>query len=84
MRKNIGSNTNKNLNGKYSQNVLDHAKETATVALQTTSKRAIQRTAEPTGDLTCNEIANEITKISKTSPQNDSETNANELEKKNT
>ena len=36
MGKNIGKNINKNLSGKYSQKLLDHAKQSATDALKTT------------------------------------------------
>ena len=36
----------KNLNGKYSQKPLDHAKQSAADALKTTSKGAIQITKE--------------------------------------
>ena len=39
MGKNIGNNINKNLSGKYSQKLFDHAKESATDALKTTSKK---------------------------------------------
>ena len=49
--KNRSKNKNKNLSGKYSQKLLDHAKKFATDALKTSSKRAIQKTAEATGDL---------------------------------
>ena len=44
MGKNIGK--NKTLSGKYSQKLLDHAKNSATDALKTTSKRIIQKTGE--------------------------------------
>ena len=50
MDKNIGKIIIKNLSGKYSQELLDHAKESATDALKTASKRAIRKTAEATGD----------------------------------
>ena len=40
----------KNLNGKYSQELFDHAKQFATGALKTASKRAIQKTAGATGE----------------------------------
>ena len=50
----------KNLSCKYSQKLLDHAKQSATDALKTASKRAIQKTAEATGDLTDIKIANKI------------------------
>ena len=51
MSKNIGKNITKNFRGKYSQKVLDYAKKVATDALKTSSKRAIQKTAEEIGDL---------------------------------
>ena len=41
MSKNINKNKSKNLSGKYSQKVLDHARQSATDALKTTSNRAI-------------------------------------------
>ena len=61
------------MSGKYSQKLLDHAKQTATDALKTTSKRVIQKTAEAIGDFIYNKIADavakyydrKITKISK-------------------
>ena len=65
MGKNIDKNISKNLRGKYNQKLLDHAKKSATDALETTSKRAIQKTAEASGDLIGNKIANRITKVSK-------------------
>ena len=64
MGKKIGKNISKNLNGKYSpgmlgmhQKFLHHAKQSATDAFKTASKR-IQKTAEATGDLIGNKIAN--------------------------
>ena len=38
MVKNIGKNLSKNLSGKYTQKLLDHAKQSATDAVKTTSK----------------------------------------------
>ena len=80
MGKNIGKNISKNLSGKYSpsmlpmrQKILDHAKKFATDALKTFSERVIQKTAEATGDLISNKIANRITKVSKYLQQNNSE-----------
>ena len=76
--KNVGSNIGKsiseNLSGKYSQKRLDVAKQSATDAFNTASKRAIQKTAEANGDL----IANKITNVSKNSQQNNSGTVKNE------
>ena len=69
MGKNIDKNISKCLNGKYSpgklvmhQKLLDHAKKSATDALNSSSKRVIQKTAEAIGDLIGNKIANRITK----------------------
>ena len=50
------------MSGKYSQKLFDHAKQSATDGLKTTSKTVIQKTAEATGDLIGNNIANSITK----------------------
>ena len=49
-------------------------KQSATDALKTDSKRAIQEKAETNGDLIGNRIADIITKVLKNSPQNISET----------
>ena len=65
---------------KYSQKVLDHAKQSATDTLKTTSKKAIHNTAEATGDLISNKIPDKISKVSRTSPQNSSETVKSEIE----
>ena len=72
--KNIGKNISKNLSGKCSQKLLDHAKQSTTDALKTSSKRDIQKTVEATGDLSGNKISNRITRVSRSSPQNYSET----------
>ena len=71
--RNIGTNIGKKLSGKYSQKLIDLNKQSATGAIKTASKRAIQKNAETTGDLIGNKIADKITKVSKTSPQNNSE-----------
>ena len=47
LAKNIG----KNISNKYSQKFVDSAKKSATDAIKTDSKRAIQKTAEATGYL---------------------------------
>ena len=49
--KNIGKNISKNLSGKYSQKILDHARQSATDTLQTVSKSAIQRRAKPVNNI---------------------------------
>ena len=61
----------KNLSGKYS--LLDHAKQSATDAFKTASKRAIQKTTEAAGDLTRNKITDKTIKVSRRSQQNNSE-----------
>ena len=69
--KNIG----KNLSNKYGQKIIDTAKKSTTDAIKTASKRAIQKTAEASGDLIGNKIADKITSISNKSnkelPNND-------------
>ena len=66
----------------YSQRLLDNGKQSATDALKPPSKRAIQETAEATSNFTGNKIADRITKVSKTSPRNNSETNEEETLRK--
>ena len=46
---------------------VDTAKKSATDAIKTASKRAIQKTAKATGDLVGNKIADKITSVSKKS-----------------
>ena len=79
MGKNIGKNISKKLNSKYGQILLDHAKQSATGVLKTVSKRTIHNTTEATDDLIGNKIADKITRVSKTSPQNNSETSEKEI-----
>ena len=55
----------KNFSIKYGQKLLDSAKKSATDAVKTASKRVIQKTAEATGDLIGNIIADKITSVSK-------------------
>ena len=61
--------------------LLDHAKQSATNIVtstpKTASKRTIQITAEVTDDYIGYKIADKITKVSKSSPKNNSETVAN-------
>ena len=59
----------KNLSYKYSQTLLDSAKKSITDAINIASKRAIQETAEASGDLIGNKIADKITSVSKKSPK---------------
>ena len=76
--KNFGKNRSENVSNKYSHKGLDHTKQSATDALKTTSKRAIQETAEATCDLIGNKIADKITRVSKASPKNNLKTNEEE------
>ena len=82
MGKNIDKNISKNLSGKYNQKLLDHAKQYATDALKTASKRAIQKTAEATDGLIGSKTAQKkLWKFKKNSQQNNSETVKNENDK---
>ena len=54
------------MSNKYGKKLADAAKKSATDAIKTLSKRAIQKTAEATGELIGNKIADKITSISKT------------------
>ena len=68
--KNIGTHAAKvakNISNKYSQKLVDTTKKSATDAIKTASKRAIQKTANATGDLSGNKIADKITSASKKS-----------------
>ena len=64
----FGKKVSENLSGKYSQKLLDHAKQSATDALKTTSKKLIEKAVEGTGELIGNKIANKITKVSRSLP----------------
>ena len=59
--KNIG----KSLSNKYGQKLLDSAKKSTTDAIKTASKRAIQKTAETTGDFIGNKIVDKTISVSK-------------------
>ena len=69
--KNIG----KNSSNKYRQKLFDTAKKSTRNAIKTASKRAIQKTAEATGDL----IGNKITSVSKKTQNNKSEADSDNL-----
>ena len=73
--KNMDRNISENLSSKYNQKLLDHAKQSATDALKTSTKRVIQEKVAATGDLIGNKIADKFTTVSKSSPQNNLETN---------
>ena len=64
----FAKNMGKRLSNKYGQKILDSAKKSRTDAIKTASKRPIQKTAETTGDLIGNKIADKITSVSKKQP----------------
>ena len=57
----FAKNMGKSLSNKYGEKLLDSAKKSTTDAIKPASRKAIQKTAEPTGDL----IGNKITSVSK-------------------
>ena len=61
----FAKNMGKSLSNKYGQKLLDSAKKSTTDATKTASKRAIQKTAEGTGGLIGNKIADKIISVSK-------------------
>ena len=61
----MGKNISKNMSGRISQKLLDHAKQSPTDVCKTASKEAIQKTADATGDLTGDKTADRITKPTK-------------------
>ena len=59
----FGKNISKNFSSKYSQKLLDHAKQSATYPHKTAPKSEIQKTAEATADLIGNKSAKSHPKI---------------------
>ena len=57
----------RSMSNKYGNKLVDTAKKSAADAIKIASKRAIQKTAEASGDLVGNKIADKITSASKTS-----------------
>ena len=68
-------NMGKSLSNKYGQKLLDRAKKSTTDAIETASKRAIQKTAETTGDMIVNKIADKIASVSKKKSTKESHNN---------
>ena len=62
-------NMGKNLSNKYGQKPLNSSKKYTTDAINTASKRAIQRTTEATGDLIGNKITDKKTSVLKKAPK---------------
>ena len=62
---------------------MDYAKQSATDAFKTSSKRVIQKIVEATGNLIENKIADKFTRgVYKSSPQNNLDTNKEILKEK--
>ena len=76
----FAKNMGKSLSNKYGQKLLDSAKKSTTNAIKTASKRAIQKTAEATGDLIGNKIDDRITSVSKKKPDKELYNNDDETE----
>ena len=57
----------RSMSNKYGKKLVDTAEKSATDAIKTASKRAIQITAEATSDLVGNKIAHKIASVSKKS-----------------
>ena len=57
----------RSMSNKYGKKLVDTVEKSATDAIKTASKRAIQKTAEVTGDLVGKKIADKIISVSKKS-----------------
>ena len=62
MGENIGKKRSKNLSGKCTQKLLDYAKQSATDALKTTSKKEIEKSPKAINDLIGKKIADMVVK----------------------
>ena len=78
----FAKNMSKNLSNKYNQKLIASAKKSGADAIKATSKRAIQKNAETTGDIIGNKIADKITKSSRElhSKELNPKTDENEIE----
>ena len=65
----------------YSQELVDHAKQSVTDALKTTSKSVIKKKSRSNWWFDFNKLTERITKVSKSLPQINSETITNEYDK---
>ena len=63
----------RSMSNKYGQKLVDTAKKSATDAIKIASKRGIQKTAEATGDLMGNKIADKIASVSKKKSNNNND-----------
>ena len=69
----FAKNMGKHLSNKYGQVFLDGAKKSTTDAIKIASRTAIQKTAEATGDLIGNKIADETISVSKKLQKNETD-----------
>ena len=69
----FAKNMGKSLTNKYNQELLDSSQKSTTDAIKTSSERAIQKTAEATGDLIVNKSADKITSVSKKPSNNNND-----------
>ena len=69
----FAKNMGKNLSNKYDQIFLDGAKKSTTDAINIASRTAIQKTAEGTGNLIGNKIADETISVSKKLQKNETD-----------
>ena len=67
---------------KYGKKLIDTATKTGIDAAKTASKGVVQKTAEATGDLIRNEIADKITSLGKTKSKEKEKTNLHTTRKK--
>ena len=74
----FAKNMGKSLSNKYGQKLFDGAKKSTTYTIKTVSKRAIEKTAEATGDLIGNKIADKISVLKK--PNNNNNNHDDDLE----
>ena len=70
----------RSMSNKYGKKLVDTAKKSATDAVKTASKRAIQKTAEATGDLIGNKTADKITSVSKKKSNNNKNNSNDDVE----
>ena len=70
----------RSISNQYGKKLVDTAKKSATDAIKTASKRAIQKTAEATRDLIDNKIAHKITSVSKKKSNNNNNSNNDDFE----
>ena len=75
----VGKSKSKNLSSKYNQKLLDHAKQSATDALKTASKKNDSKYSRKDWWSNWKKIADKITRVSKNLPKNNPETNEEEM-----